>query len=318
MQNKFNGWLGEAATAIALNAMLDCSIYRRLDNLILPSNRNRTAQIDHAIVSAFGIFVIETKNYAGRIYGDANSPEWYQELCGISRPFPNPLRQNYSHVKALAGLLNYPESIFEDIVFFVGDCVFGNPMPPNVLTSGLVPYILSFRTLRLTGQQVDDAVVRLRIYAGASHRSREHLRNIHARTDGAERCSRCGIGRMVLRTSGRGLKFWGCSRYPACRYTRSLQSLFPQEHFLIAARQAQLSANNQRTCLILNCVKHNPADDMKQFGQAAALVQSGEPNEDHDTREGLFGFAYFGNQWSFHIPSASILTLRKIHVSLNK
>src|ERR1017187_3079279 len=78
------------------------------------------------------------------------------------------------------------------------------------------------------------------------------------------------------------------------------------------------SANNQRTCLILNCVKHNPADDMKQFGQAAALVQSGEPNEDHDTREGLFGFAYFGNQWSFHIPSASILTLRKIHVSLNK
>jgi hypothetical protein len=101
------GWLGETATAIALNSMLDSSIYRRLDNLIIPSNRCRTAQIDHAIVSAFGIFVIETKNYAGRIYGDANSPEWHQGLCDISHPFPNPLRQNYGHVKALAGLLNY-------------------------------------------------------------------------------------------------------------------------------------------------------------------------------------------------------------------
>ena len=39
-------------------------------------------------------------------------------------------------------------------------------------------------------------------------------------------CARCG-GRMVLRTgqSGarKGQKFWGCSNYPACRYTKNVE-----------------------------------------------------------------------------------------------
>ena len=40
-------------------------------------------------------------------------------------------------------------------------------------------------------------------------------------------CARCG-GRMVLRTgqtgARKGKKFWGCSNYPACRYTKDFES----------------------------------------------------------------------------------------------
>ena len=40
-------------------------------------------------------------------------------------------------------------------------------------------------------------------------------------------CARCG-GRMVLRTgqtgARKGQKFWGCSNYPACRYTKDFEA----------------------------------------------------------------------------------------------
>ena len=235
-QNIFDGWLGETATAIALNAALDRGVYTRIDNIVIPTRRGGTAQIDHTIISRHGIFVLETKNYAGQIYGDADSAEWFQDIHGTSRPFLNPLRQNYGHVRALAEFLDYPESVFEAVVLFVGESVFRSPMPKNVLSSGLVPYILSFGAHRLTRQEVDKAVARLRVYLGSAPRLLDHIRNVRARMDAAERCPCCGGGRLTQRTSGRGLKFWGCSQYPACRYTRSLEAPFPQEHFLIARR----------------------------------------------------------------------------------
>jgi hypothetical protein len=74
-QNIFDGWLGETATAIALNAALDSGVYTRIDNIVIPTRRGGTAQIDHTIISRHGIFVLETKNYAGQIYGDADSAE---------------------------------------------------------------------------------------------------------------------------------------------------------------------------------------------------------------------------------------------------
>lgn len=76
--------------------------YTTLNDILLPTHYG-TTQIDHIVVSPYGIFVIETKNYKGWIFGHENSEEWKQSLLGKKRfwgwsseqhKFRNPIRQN--------------------------------------------------------------------------------------------------------------------------------------------------------------------------------------------------------------------------------
>lgn len=55
--------------------------YIILNDIMLPTQYG-TTQIDHIVVSPYGIFVIETKNYKGWIFGHENSEEWKQSLWG--------------------------------------------------------------------------------------------------------------------------------------------------------------------------------------------------------------------------------------------
>src|SRR3989344_4811146 len=86
---------------------LDQTRYRILNDLLLPSQGNSvTTQIDHVIVSNFGIFCIETKAYKGWIFGNANQDQWTQVIYHFKKRFYNPLRQNYAHIKAVEELVN--------------------------------------------------------------------------------------------------------------------------------------------------------------------------------------------------------------------
>lgn len=78
-----------------------------------------TYQIDHILVGPKGIFVIETKNYNGYIYGNEWDYEWTQALFGRRNKFYNPIRQNYGHVKAVESIIpkNYRHSIYSVILF---------------------------------------------------------------------------------------------------------------------------------------------------------------------------------------------------------
>jgi Nuclease-related domain len=64
MRELIKGWLGEKMTALGVWLKLDPEVYRRIHNVILPA-RNGTTQIDHVVVSIYGLFVIETKNMDG-------------------------------------------------------------------------------------------------------------------------------------------------------------------------------------------------------------------------------------------------------------
>lgn len=81
--------------------------------------QGRSVQIDHIVASRYGIFVIETKNYTGWIYGNDNSEFWIKNMYGNKYQFRNPLKQNYSHVKSLQALLGVPESKFIPIIVFL-------------------------------------------------------------------------------------------------------------------------------------------------------------------------------------------------------
>jgi hypothetical protein len=138
------GWVGEHAVAALLTASLNKEIYTSFHNVIVPTI-DGSVQIDHIVASQFGIFVIETKNTRGWIFGRERDFNWTQVLRNKKRRFQNPLRQNYGHTRALAELSLLDHAIFQSIVFFSGICEFKTPMPRNVMRSGLGACIQDFQ-----------------------------------------------------------------------------------------------------------------------------------------------------------------------------
>lgn len=137
------GWLGEKVLNSLLKAKLDSDKYRVLHDIMLPTDDGVTTQIDHVIVSEWGIFVIETKTYAGWIFGDAGSAQWTVSHFKRKDRFQNPLRQNYRHIATLSECLGISKEYFKTVVAFCGDAVFKTQMPSEVMLFGDVPdYIL--------------------------------------------------------------------------------------------------------------------------------------------------------------------------------
>ena len=114
------GLIGEKFVSRKL-LKLDPDRYKVLDDLLLPSNGNLNAtQIDHIVISNYGIFCIETKSYKGWIFGNANDKYWTQNIYGHKKSFYNPLRQNYAHTKAIEELIKpkYPKAQILSFVIF--------------------------------------------------------------------------------------------------------------------------------------------------------------------------------------------------------
>lgn len=76
-------------------------------DLIIPSVSDsiKSTQIDHVIISLYGIFCIETKSHKGNIYGGFSRKYWKQYLGNKSYELYSPVRQNTHHVKSLEYLL---------------------------------------------------------------------------------------------------------------------------------------------------------------------------------------------------------------------
>lgn len=223
----FKGVMGEALVNLAARLRLPGDQYRRLRNVTLPTP-DGTTQIDHIVVSRFGVFVIETKNMRGWIFGGQNQKQWTQKIFKQSFRFQNPLRQNYKHVKALESALDIPPEAIHSVVVFAGASTFKTPMPDNVAKGGgYITYIKSFTEPVLSEFQVSDVVSQIEAGRLQPNRQtqRHHVRNLKARDDtpNSPTCPRCG-GVMVLRQARRGAnagnQFWGCSGYPGCRHVQ--------------------------------------------------------------------------------------------------
>jgi restriction system protein len=105
---QIKGWFGEILVHQLLTHRLDQNVYRVVRNVMLPTE-DGTTQIDHIVVSRYGIFVIETKNYKGWIFGSERQAKWTQKIFRVTNSFQNPIHQNYKHIKTLAELTGIPE-----------------------------------------------------------------------------------------------------------------------------------------------------------------------------------------------------------------
>ncbi len=217
------GWIGEKSTQLGMWVGLDDSIYFRSHNIIIPTN-NGTTQIDHVIISKFGVFVIETKNYAGWIFGDKNQNRWTQVLFNVKNQFQNPLHQNYKHTKSLAAALGVGHEKFHSIVYFVGDSIFKTQMPANVLNGRLSSYIKTFDKIIFSQDQLNFLCNKIQSFKdNPISTKKEHRVDLKERLNDKLNCPKCN-SKLVLRIAKQGKnigqEFFGCSNYPKCRYTK--------------------------------------------------------------------------------------------------
>jgi hypothetical protein len=227
---KIKGWFGETLINLLIRRDLDPAVYHLIPDVMLPTP-DGTTQIDHVIVSRYGIFVLETKTYKGWIYGDEREAQWTQVIFKRKERFQNPLRQNYRHTKTMAELTGIPEEYFKSLVVFAGECTFKTAMPVNVVyVRDFVRYIKGFQTPIIKDEQVPEIVSVIGEWAGTvtDKQKAGHVAHVRQKkspvsaASPAPSCPQCGTI-MVLRTSRKdGSQFWGCPRYPACRGIRSV------------------------------------------------------------------------------------------------
>ena len=223
-RNNLKGAAGEAQSRLAMFLFLPAE-YTVLHNVTLPTPRG-TTQIDHVVVSQYGVHVIESKNVKGSIYGAADQARWTVFLGGKKHQMLNPLIQNRAHVRALAAALRLPESTFHSMVFFWSDdCRFKTEMPENVIRDRFCTYIRSKRAILIAPQEVPNVVraIQAARLPDTDATARAHVAGLKARFhtpyQAGDPCPVCCGGQLVQRTArATGRTFLGCSNFPQCRY----------------------------------------------------------------------------------------------------
>jgi hypothetical protein len=176
----FKGWCGEFKVNFLAWLLLNKNKYHRINNVTLPSE-NGTTQIDHIIVSAYGVFVVETKNMKGWIFGSADQNTWTHIIFKYKNKFQNPLRQNYKHVKTLQSILDLEDNQVHSVVVFVGDSEFKTSMPDNV-THGVryIKHIKSKKEKVLSEADVSEILNKIEKtrLSQSFVTSRKHIKNV--------------------------------------------------------------------------------------------------------------------------------------------
>tara|TARA_R110002110_G_C13459829_1_gene718108 strand:+ start:4854 stop:5492 length:639 start_codon:yes stop_codon:yes gene_type:complete len=128
------GNCGESLVKRTLAKYCNNSSAHVLNNVTLRLGDGSTTQIDHILISAKGIFVIETKHFSGWIFANANSKMWTQIIYKVKNTFQNPIFQNYKHVSAIKKLFPTLSAsrLIHNIVVFTGDAEFKTAIPYNV------------------------------------------------------------------------------------------------------------------------------------------------------------------------------------------
>lgn len=222
----FKGVFGEFLVNKLLSQLPE-SDYTLVKDVTLPTEDGAT-QIDHIVISKFGIFVVETKNMKGWIFGSKTQKQWTQKIYRHTSKFQNPLHQNYKHVKTLESLLGVDLANLHSVIVFVGGSSFKTDMPDNVTYArDCLGYIKQFTQPVISDaeyRQLIEVINEVKLKRGivTDLKHRQHVKDLVAIKENVKQCLRCG-SEMVLRETNRGenkgKQFWGCSAFPKCRST---------------------------------------------------------------------------------------------------
>lgn len=226
---KIRGWIGETTVKRRLKK-LPPDEYKVINNLLLPY-KNTTTQIDHVVVSLYGIFVLETKYMKGSIYGNEKDHDWTKYSHGRKMKFRNPFHQNYGHLMGLVELSGLQKDIFTSMVIFVGKPKLKIETGNRIYSEkDFIEYITGRKNVVL---DKDEMCETYEIFCNANVDSlknrKKHVADIKDRIAENEAkidngiCPHCG-GKLVARNGKYG-PFYGCSNYPKCRFTADIKGL---------------------------------------------------------------------------------------------
>lgn len=215
--------------------------YHVMDDVVLKTGRG-TTQIDHVVISKYGVFAIETKNYRGEIYGDDSREQWTQIIVTSVRypkkwwkvydyvtknQFYNPVKQCMTHVFVIKdNLTEWPQLRVIPIVVFTGNADLHHVESNKhvVYDYNLINTIKSYSYAYITDSELNDVVYRLSaVNVRVLVDNKTHVGNIKVAKKVKESlvkegiCPRCG-GNLVKRRGKFG-SFYGCSNYPKCTFT---------------------------------------------------------------------------------------------------
>ena len=178
---------GEALVSRELQSNFNGPDYHLLNHITLKL-KDGTTQIDHIVVSRFGVFVIETKHYNGWIFANAKQATWTQVLYRQKFKFQNPIFQNMRHVEAVKNILDFlPSSCVQSLVVFTGNAKFKTDIPPGVFTaSELIKYLRNHVDEAMSVNRLQFCVGRIETARLAVSREidLEHVKNLEHRHSG--------------------------------------------------------------------------------------------------------------------------------------
>ncbi|MFK8014802.1 MAG: nuclease-related domain-containing protein [Gammaproteobacteria bacterium] len=123
---------GEALLSNIIQTNFDPPDYHLMNHMTIQLE-DGTTQVDHILVSRFGVFVIETKDYSGWIFASEGSANWTQVFFKKKFRFQSPIFQNSRHVRAVRGLLDFlPPEAITSVVVFTGEAEFKTETPSGV------------------------------------------------------------------------------------------------------------------------------------------------------------------------------------------
>lgn len=219
------GSIGERKVSKALNT-LENNEYKVINNVMIRTDRG-TTQIDHVVISVYGIFVIETKNYKGLIFGNEYDDNWKQVIYKRSERFRNPIKQNYGHVVALKERLNLDKDLLvvSLIAFTNRASLRVNTQTPVMYDNNVVSYIRSYNNKLISEDDVKRIYYDLLMSNIDSKDTRkEHVHSIRKNLRERENninnniCPRCG--KALVKRQGKHGEFIGCSGFPKCRFIK--------------------------------------------------------------------------------------------------
>ena len=252
------GYYGEYLLAQYLKGYISKGA-KFLYNCYLPKDNGETTEVDVMMIYQSGIYVFESKNYSGWIFGSEYAKTWTQTLPSGRRShkehFLNPIMQNKLHIKWLQEQIGDKLPVHSIIVFSERctlkqiNLISGevNVIRRNMVSS-TVRDIDAKTGCELTQQQVDDIYSKLVPFTMASEEvKRRHIerikKSITENEDMIDKseipedpekavaekdsliCPKCG-GKLVLKTAIRGTyaggQFYGCSNYPKCKYIKKI------------------------------------------------------------------------------------------------
>ena len=186
--DKLTGKLGELYTAKELKYVQLFGRKRRiLRNVYVPKDNGETSEIDLLYITQKGIFVFESKNYSGWIFGDEKGQKWTMMLPNKEKhSFYNPVKQNQTHIKWLRNYIGENIPLFSIIVFsercelkkitIVSQDV---KVIKRDLTYAAVRDIWDKNEDRLSGEEVENLYIKLRNLTKVSKETKEnHIQNI--------------------------------------------------------------------------------------------------------------------------------------------